>query len=266
MRKLVEIKPITKSKWYGNDDDNNYSRPKVIGVLVDPITKKYATGLSEEDRKHFEKELGVNLSDNFDPEQVHSYFQSKAARIKLMNHTTVLDPNITAQALQLKFLKASKHVANSMKEYQEGKWPHASHYLYDVNEEVEEKASKLQITNEARKIVLSMSLESQINMVLLMTNENTANQSPNYVAVKLDDAIAAEPAKFHSFIAMGKDEVVLRSTVLKLIDKNILTRKGQAIYYIGNLLANTYEDAILYFKEDQNQQQRVAIFEQLMIK
>ena len=68
---LVEIRPIPfNNKWHGvSEGENQFTMPKVYEVYYNEKTGKYDSGLTEDEKKKFEKELGIDLSDVFIPDQ-----------------------------------------------------------------------------------------------------------------------------------------------------------------------------------------------------
>ena len=58
----VEIRPLEKAKWHGKSGVDDFSQPKVIEALVNSVTNRYDTGLSEEETVKYSRLLGENLS------------------------------------------------------------------------------------------------------------------------------------------------------------------------------------------------------------
>lgn len=259
----VEVKPLEKKKWHGKTGKDNFSKPKIIEVLYDEETGAYATGLTPEEATAYSKKMGVDLSDQFNPEIPHPYWSTKVACISLPNHTLVLDTDKASDYVKIKNLKASKFVANSLKEYEEGMWPFATHIIYDEVGEADIKASKLQLRNKAIIKTAEMSVDAKIALIQVVRNKNLKGKSNNFVDVEMSDVIEKEPAQVLKYIEMGKDEVTLRAQILELIQKNILTKQDRAIYYMGDRLAEDYEACIEWFKNPENNRTKIIILEKL---
>ena len=140
---LVEIRPIEKKKWHGKDGKESFTQPITIRVLYDHATGAYATGLTDKETEEYQAKLGVDLTKVFNAQKAHAYWDSNASRIKLPNYPIFLDPTIPLEFVRIKNLKASNLVANSMKEYNNGLYPEASHVIFDDEEYVEIKATDL---------------------------------------------------------------------------------------------------------------------------
>ena len=68
---------------------------------------------------------------------------------------------------------------------------------------------------------------------------------------------------FLKYANMDAQETYIRASILEAIYKNILTKEGIGIYYMGDKIANSYEDSIAYFLDPQNQTLKVSILEKL---
>lgn len=259
----VIIKPAPSEKWHGKNGKESFSRPSSLEVLYDPETGRYATGLTEEERIEYEKKTGLDLSDNFNPMEAHPYWGSNAAKIRLPNHTMILDDTKPLDFIKIKNLKASKYLANSLKEYEEGFWPEATHIIYDEQEEVEMKATKLEKKTKARAATLNMSVEEKINIVRLVSKKTVDGRSPSFINVELDNIIEEEIDEFVKYYRMDKAEVTTRAKLMEALSKNILTKEGNAIYYMGDKLGFDFEQTVKYFTDPDNQQIKVAIMEKL---
>lgn len=261
---LVEVRPIAESKWHGKSGAESFKQPFTIECLYDPQTGAYATGLTPEDVKKYSSLLGgVDLSDKFNPNEAHPYWGTAAARIKLANQTTIFNDQKPSDYVKIKVMKASKFVANSQKEYEEGKWPDALFVIHDESEEVSLKASRIQRKNQCIAIAAKMSLDEQVNIIQIMSDKSLKGRSQDFVSVELDKQIENNPAEFIRLSKMDKAEVYIRATILEAILRNILTKQSGAIYYMGERLANDYEESVQWFLDPQNSKMKVTILEKL---
>lgn len=260
---LVEVRPLPTNKWHSKKGKESFARPKDIEVLYDHNTGKYATGLTVEEASKYGKELGIDLSDTFNPNEPHIYWSTKPATIRLPNHTIVFDTDKPAEFVKVKNLKASKFVANSMKEWEDGKWPEASHVIFDETEEVNMKATKVAQRTDAIIMTSKMSDEDKANMVQILSKKTVRGRSTDYINVEIDAIIQDNPAEFLKYAKMGREEVYTRAMVLECINRNILTKESGSIFYMGEQIAFDYEEAIQWFRNPQNSKMKVAIFEKL---
>lgn len=260
---LVEVRPLPQTKWHGKKNKESFSRPKDLEVLYDSNTGKYATGLTQDEAVKFGKEMGVSLSDDFNPNEPHSYWSSKASWIRLPNHTQMFDTNKPVEFVKVKNMKASKLVANSMREWEDGKWPDATHVIFDEAEEVNLKATKITQRNEAIILLHKMSEQDKANMVQVLSNKTVKNRSADFINVEVDAIITEKPAEFLKYAQMGREEIHVRASVLEAITKNILTKEQGSVYYMGELIGIDYESAVEWFRNPQNSKMKISILEKL---
>lgn len=261
---LVEVRPLPVKKWHGKKDKESFSRPKDIEVLYDHKTGKYATGLTPEEANDYGKRMGVDLSDIFNANDPHPYWSTKPASIRLPNHTVIFDTDKPVEFVKVKNMRASKFVANSMKEWEEGKWPEATHVIFDETEEVNLKASKGAMRDECVLIKVKMSDEDKANMVQILSKKSVKGRSTDFINVEIDAIIEENPIDFLKYAKMGREEVYIRAMVLECISKNVLTKEAGSIFYMGEMIAFDYEESIRWFKDPQNNKMKVAIFEKLL--
>lgn len=260
---LVEVRPLPTNKWHGKKGKEAFAQPKAIEVLFDRETGKYATGLTEEEAAEYGKKMGVDLSDKFSPTEAHPYWSLKTSWVMLPNATVIFDTSKPSDFVKVKNLKASKLVANSMKEWEDGKFPEATHVIFDEAEEIDLKAAKVQLKQKATSIALDLSNEAKIAMVQILSEKSVRGRSQSFIDVEIDQILETKPAEFIRYIEMGKEEVTVRANVLEMLSKNILTKEGGSIYYMGELIGMDYEAAVSWFKDPNNSRMKVSILEKL---
>lgn len=262
---LVEVRPVPSIPWHGKTGKEDFSQPKVYEVLLDGRTGRYATGLTDEEKEKFEKDLGVDLSSTFNPNEAHPYWGSASAAIKLPNHPVFFDTTIPAEAVKVKNMKAMKYVANSMREWEEGKFPDATHVIFDEQEELAIKASKIQTRRRCYEVLNKMSLDERANMAIILSEGDTVvnRHSQDIVDIAIDEIIEENPDKFMLYAKMDKNELYTRAAVLEALHRNILTKEGTAVHYMGDIIGYSTEEAIQWFMNPNNQALKVAILEKL---
>lgn len=261
---LVEVRPIEKPKWHGKKGKDSFKRPWGLEALVDPNTGKYSTGLSEEDRKRLEAKTGYNLSDDYMPGQPHEFWSSKAAQVKLKNQTNVFNTANPLEEIKVKIMKASKYVANSMKEYEEGLYPEALYVIHDESEEIELKAAKSALKTKAIIEVNALSPSRKAEVIQILKKESVRNQSQDYLDVILNEELIPEnPKAVLRVINADKTRTSVHAMVLEAIHKNVLRKDGTAVYYMDDQIGFDLEAAIDYFLDPTNQRFKVEILEKI---
>jgi hypothetical protein len=261
---LVEVRPIERKKWHGKEAQENFAQPLTIECLYDTKTGKYATGLSEDERKKLEKETGYDLSDEFTNEP-HPFWNSAIAKIKLPARTVVFDTDKPLDYIKVKVLKASKLVANSVREYNEGLYPDALFVIFDEQEEAKIKASKIQKKRKAVQLAIKMSADEKINVIQIMSGKSMRGQSQDFLDVEIDKLIEDDLEGFLKYVKMDSNEVYIRAAILEGIHRNILTKEGNNVLYMGDVIGVTLDEAVNYFLDPQNQKIKASILEKLSV-
>jgi hypothetical protein len=259
----VEIKPLPLKKWHGKKDKESFAQTKTIEALYSNKLGGYQTGLTDEEAEVYGKKLGFNLNNLFDPEKEHPFWSQKIAQVRLENATTYLDPTKPLDYVKIKLVKVSKYVANSMREWEEGKWPDATHVIYDENEEADVKASTIQKRNKAIALASKMTLDEKATMVLIVNGKYVKNKSLNFIDVEIDEAIEEKVDEFIRYASMDVADMQVRGSILEGLHRQILTQEGAAIYYMGERIGFDIEDAMAWFQSPDNQKLKVAILERL---
>lgn len=260
---LVEIRPLPSRKWHGKKDGESFSQPKAVEVLYDPELGGYATGLTEEEANTYGKKLGVDLSSLYRADEPHTYWSTKPSWIVLPNHTIVFDTEKPTDFVKVKNMKASKMVANSMAEWEAGKFPDATHVIFDETEEVALKASKIEIKNKAIEYLGKMTLEDKINVVRVLSERSVKNQSADFITVEMDEIVTNKPKELCDLMLLGRQQVSIRSQILEMVSRNIITKENGSYFYMGELLGMDFDDVVGFFMNPNNSKMKVIMLQKL---
>jgi hypothetical protein len=260
----VEVRPIEVIKWHGKMGKESFARAKKVRALVDTEKMQYATGLTQDDIKELKKK-GVNydLSSSFDPDSPHPFWDSNLAAIKLENHTMFFETDNPLDFIKLKVMKASKYVANSMSELEEGLYPEATHVLFDEAEQAEVLASKIEIEENAILEAHKLSPTKKQQIILILGDKNVKNQSPNFVTVELNKVIKKDPAEFLRYTKLDAAQLANHALVLEALQANILRREGNRIYHMDAPLGLDVVDVVEYISKEENQDIKLLLMSKL---
>ena len=261
---LVQVKPIEREKWHGLKGKDQFKRPVTIEAALNIKTGLLDTGLTEEDRKRLEKITGYDLSPNFNKDVPHPFYSTSAGYVKLENGTNVFDTDKPLDEIRVKILKASELVANSQKEYDQGKFPLARFVIFDEKEETEIKATKAAIKRkvliEAEKLTPSRKAE----IIQILLGKSVRNQSNDFIDLQLDECIDQKGAEtVLNLMNRDKAKVSLHATILEAIHKGVLRKEGSAIYYMDDQLGFDLESTLDYLSDKKNQALKAQILEKL---
>lgn len=259
---IIEVRPIEKEKWHGKTGKESIARPVKIEALYNVRTGRYDTGLSPEDKERLENLTGFNLSDNYTKDNPHPYWSDQGV-ITLPNGTKIFDDTRPQDEIAIKVLKASEFVANSLKDYEEGKYPLATHVIYDERENVEMKASKVAMKRTAYIETDRLSKAKKIEIIQILTNKGMRKQSDNFIEVTLNELIENSTEKVIELLNADKEVTSLHSMILEGLDKNVLRKEGSSIYYMDDQLGFDINSAIQYFRDPSNQKLKAEILAKL---
>jgi len=261
----VEVRPIPVNKWHKKEGRESFTRPKVVEALYDENVGGYATGLTKEEEEHYGRLLGVSLDNKFQHDEPHPTWSEKRFSMVLSNNTMIFDTKDARQYVLVKLLKASKYVANSMKEYDTGGWPYATHVIFDEEEEVEEKALKIERKEEVYKKIAEMNDAERISLVWILSDghKSLRGKSPSFIKVELDEYIGENPSKVWTEINTSKAERFSRSTILEAIDRQIIIKDGSNLIWMGDVIAQNVDEAAAWLRNPENQTIKGKILEQL---
>lgn len=273
----IEIRPIARKKWHGKTGKEDFARPIKLGALVNPLEMTYATGLDYNNKnytdpdtkekvteaEYYSKLLKQDLSNNFTATVPHPFWDSPMASVKLENNTMFLYTERPLDFIKYKICKASKYVANSLKEYEEGFYPEATHILYDEKEEVEAKATKVENKNKAIIACADLSKDRKVQLILVLAGKNLKGKADNFVTVELDKIVENQANEVLALLNEDKEYVALKAMVLEALQRSILKKVGHKINYFESTLGNDIEDVINYFRSEENQDLKLRILSAL---
>ena len=260
---LVEVRPIETKKWHGKTGAESFTRPKTSQALVDTESMSYATGLTSEEIEALNKIVKYDLTNHFDSENPHPFWDSPMSKIKLENNTMFFDISQPLNYIKVKVMKASKFVANSMADYEEGKYPEATHVIFDEAEQAEVQASKVQAEEDAIIEAASMTKDRKIEIILALGGKNLKGQSDNFVKVELSKIIKKDTSEFLRYAKISKEELSSYALVLEALQKSVLRKDGHKILYHDSILGSDEMDVAKYLLVDENQELQIRLMAQV---
>lgn len=213
------------------------------------------TGLSEEDARRLEKELGYEEG-KLNPS---SEFWTTFA-VQLGKRDLILDTNKPYDELKYLFLKNHKRVADGMNAMN----PSKDYLLINKDSEAEETNKRNKVKRDAYRELDKMSIED-MRKCLRLYGMKSDSMSNELVEAKLSEQIESAPDKFISKWVNNPNKE-MNWMIEEALSKNIL-RRNRAQYYFGtDLIGNGVEDVIAYLKDKKNQDILISIKNELKSK
>ncbi len=265
-QKLVEIRPIEVKKWHEKSKEESFTRAKKIQALVDSITMKYATGLTSDDIKQLttgEGAVNYDLTDHFNMRVPHPFWDGPMGVIKLENNTMFFDISQPLKYIHFKIMKASKYVANSPSEYEAGLWPEATHVIWDESEQLEMKATKIEIKNKAIIELSQVDNQRKKELILILRGKNIKSNTDSFLVPILDEIVTNSAKELLEVMAMDKKELKTRALVIASLDQHVLRKEGHKIFYMDSPIGEDEAAVVKYLMDDANQDFRMTIIDKL---
>lgn len=235
-----------------------FSQTHTVCPSVDPVTMRYKTGLSEDDIKYLnERGFPYNIDDRYYHGVPHEFWENRLIKVELRNTPIFLYPGRNLiDFIKWKYLLQSKYVYISESEIKEATKPEATHFIYNEEEEVSVKASKIAKKNELIKAVSSLSLDRKRQVVLLINNEDTSTKNESYLDVKLQEFIDSKELSkdLELILSQSKEKLDVRSTIKSAIKKNVLRKTKKGYMYFDTSIGLTEDDVVKFLEDPENQE------------
>ena len=213
------------------------------------------TGLSEEDAKRLEKEIGY-AEGHLSP--FSEYWNTFA--IKLTTKEIILHTERPYDELQYLFLKGHKRVANGINNVK----PNTDYILINKDSEAEEANRINKVKRQAILEFNKLSLEDMRKALRLYGYKSDA-MSSEVVESKLFELVENDPNKF--FLIWVNNKIKNTQFIIEAaVAKNVM-RKSRNVYYYGtDIIGSSIDDAVSYLDDKKNQDLKMVIMQEIESK
>lgn len=256
----IEIRPIPNRNGIKEFSENleYFSQAHIIAPFVNPVSRKYETGLSKEDVEYLKKNnFPYEISDDYIKDRPHPFWESSALKTELTNSPVFLYPGKSLiDFVKYKYLLVNNYIYQSEEEMLSGTKPEATHYIYNETEAISLKAGKLEKKNSLIAKVRKLSLKRKRDIILILLNENTENKDEDYLTVRFDDILSNKDysEQLETLLDKNVDEVALSAEIKTAIQKNVLKRTKQGIFFFETNLGFSEEDVREHLEKPENQE------------
>jgi hypothetical protein len=256
----IEIRPIPGRNGIKSFSENleYFSQAHILAPFVNPVTLKYATGLTEEEVENLKEEgFPYNLDSTYRRGVAHDFWESQIVKVELSNSPIFLYPGKNQiDFVKYKYLLANNYIYMSEEEMLSGSKPEATHYIYDESAANKIKATKLEKRNSLINDVSELSLSRKRQLILIILNENTDNKDENYLTLKFEDIINKKELSLElkMLLKESSEFVSLTADIKSAIQKNVLKRTNKGIFFFETNLGFSEEDVVITLQSSDNQE------------
>lgn len=256
----IEIRPIPNRNNIKAFSENleYFSQSNTIAAFVNPVTLKYDTGLSEEDKEYLiNNKFPYNIDDNYIRGVAHPFWENGMCKVELKSTPMFLYPGQNLMDfIKYKYLLVNKYIYKSEEEMKSGSKSQATHYIYNEEEATTIKASGLQKRNDLNKKLSDLTLDQKRNVILILLNENTDNKNEDYLSVRLDDLLKDKEKvlELTSLLEESSDKRTLKAEIKSAIQKNVLKRTSKGIFFFENNIGFSEDDVVEFLSKLDNQE------------
>ena len=246
---VVELKLRKKNPWAGLVKYKN-----CFDYIAPYLTRSGSiyTGLTPEDEKKFEKELGYAEGTLAKSSPFWQTFT-----VKIGAKTLILDDKFPRQEMIIKFLSGHKRVATSLDKLTAGK----DYLLINRQAEAVEQNRINKIRREALKAFDKLTLE-EMRKWLRIFGVSSTELSNELVESTLFGIVDKKPQQFFDKWVNNKTKDT-EFLIEEAIAKGVIRKDHTQYYYGTEMLADSLQDCIAYLDAKKNQDLKLSIINQV---
>ena len=246
---IVELKLRKKNPWAGLVKYKN-----CFDYIAPYFTRSGSiyTGLTPEDEKKFEKELGYAEGTLAKSSPFWQTFT-----VKIGSRSMILDDQFPRQEMIIKFLSGHKRVATSLDKLTAGK----DYLLINRQAEAIEQNKINKMRRDAIKQFDKLTLD-EMRKCLRLFGVKSDNLSNELVESTLFNLVDKQPKKFFEKWVDNKSKDT-EFLIEEAIAKGIIRKDRTQYYYGSEMLADSLESCIAYLDAKKNQDLKLSIINQV---
>jgi len=248
-RQLI-IRPIVRNRFSGKS-----AYDKTVTVIQGAqlsSTGLYKTGLTSQEERDFENEMG--LAKGTLNRQNSSFWGDLDIRL---NNSKLTILNILTPLDDLKYRVLLEHDLIANTEHDVEKNPGAKFYIYDPEAASKIENSKIDCEFEAVERFTNLSLEERKGLLRVYGKRGVDNLSETMVKTELYKFVKKDPKEF---IRLSSSKTTpIRALLEALIEKNIIVKKGTYFYNGEDLIGGSTDEAVAYLSNPKNQAIKLSL-------
>lgn len=245
--KTITIKPVARPKFSGQ---SAYSNTKTSLEGAQLGKGGYKTGLTKEEEKEFEKLLNLpsgTLSKS-------SKYWATVLNLSLPNdkaYTFTIDS--LEDYIKYKVILNHSGIANSENTIT----PASDFYIEDIEARAKVEEKTINYKMEANEIFTQMTGEERKGFLKLYGKKGVNNMSDIVIKTQLYKEVENDPQRF--ILLYRNPDIKDRIEIEEMLESGVLTKKGQYYSYENEVIGNSVEACIAFFKDYKNQSLKIAM-------
>ena len=253
--KIVPFPLSERKLWY------SYNQVPTTGTVtikckLNPISKKFETGLEEDDFDYLKKSHNFDIekikSDlRYDPEKHTIFWDLSMLSTVLSNVPVTLRPRKDAyDFIKWKYLKYTDEVCVS--ENDRSLKPKATHYIYSEKEANIEKSNTIQQKNDLIVAVHALTLDEKRDVIMLVNKEYVGNASNEEIIIKLENLMEKNSLALRNVIKLNTAKRKVRILFLKGRFHEIILKTDSGYFVDKDFLGKTKDEVHDFLMQEKN--------------
>lgn len=247
--RTIVIKPVTKAKFSGQ---SSYSNTHTVYEGAQLGKGGYKTGLTKEEEIKFAEEL--NLPKGTLSRQ-NKEFWGSILQLNLPNDKPYY---FTIDSLidEIKFKVIQQHSSIANNELELAKNPHCEFYIEDKESKAKVEETAINFKMEATEKFMELTGEQKKGILKLYGKRGVNDMSDVMIKTQLFKEVEADPKKF--LILCKNPDITLRIEIEDMLEAGVLLKKGQYYQFEEEVIGNSIDAVIAFFKDYKNQSLKIA--------
>lgn len=247
--KSIVIKPVVKAKFSGQSSYSN-TRTSLEGAQLGK--GGYKTGLTREEEVKFAEELNLpkgTLSKS------NKEFWGSILNLSLPNDKPFY---MTIDSLmdEIRYRVLLEHDAIANNELLLAKNPRAEFYIEDAEAKAKSEEIGINYKMEANEAFSKLTGEEKKGFLKLYGKKGVSNMSDIVVKTQLFKEVEVNPEKFISLVS--NPDIKTRIEIEEMLEAGTLLKKGQYYQFEDEVIGNSIDAVIGFFKDYKNQSIKIA--------
>lgn len=249
---MVKIKSAAKAGYFGI---SSYAKSVTTLGCEMSLKGSWKTGLTPEEEEYYEKELKLEKGTLSKHSPWWSEIFNDKYAIRLHNtKTTELMLDNPLNQIKYKVLLASSKIANSEIEK---KKPNVLFYIDDAEAKAKSEIESFNYEFEGMGTIHKMSPEEKRGTLRLFGKTGVDSTSETMLNAALVAELKKDPKAFVETI--NDKDLAIKAFIKDLIEKRLITRKGNYYMHGDDTIANSTEECVEYFKDIKNQSVKLSL-------